>query len=239
LEHHPLAKVKPTKVDTDGIVRYLTPDEHVRLMTALDQRELKKRVDRASANTWRRDRKYPEMPALDDQAFVDYLKPAVVVSLNTGLRQGELLSLAWADVNLTGLQVTVQGANAKSGKTRHVPLNSEATTVLQQWRQQSPESRALVFPGPTGKRMIDVKTAWAKLMLDAKIEKFRWHDMRHDFASQLVMVGVDLNTVRELMGHADLKMTLRYAHLAPAHKAAAVEKLVKPITKLPEIVDGQ
>ena len=71
-----------------------------------------------------------------------------------------------------------------------------------------------------------VKNAWHGVVVGAKVTSFRFHDLRHTFASKLVMAGVDLNTVRELLGHKSLPMTFRYAHLAPEHKAAAVESLV-------------
>jgi site-specific recombinase XerD len=89
------------------------------------------------------------------------------------------------------------------------------------------EDGALIFPSPvSGGELNNVKKSWANLLRDARINNFRWHDMRHDFASKLVMKGIDLNTVRELMGHADMKMTMRYAHLAPSSKLRAVEVLV-------------
>jgi site-specific recombinase XerD len=83
-----------------------------------------------------------------------------------------------------------------------------------------------VFAGSGGDPMTEIKSSFLRLMTVTKIVNFRIHDLRHHFASRLVQAGVDLNTVRELLGHADLKMTLRYAHLAPEHRAAAVEKLV-------------
>lgn len=73
--------------------------------------------------------------------------------------------------------------------------------------------------------MTNINKSWEGLMESASLEGFRFHDLRHDFASKLVMAGVDLNTVRELLGHADIAMTLRYSHLAPAKLAAAVAML--------------
>lgn len=225
LPTHPLAAVKASKVEHGGVVRYLAVDERQRLLATLAARESSVRTKRATANEWRRQRGYPEMPELPDGAFVDHLRPAIIISLNTGMRQGELFSLRWADVDLERSQLTICADSAKSGRTRHIPLNSEALTALQRWREQCDKKATLVFPGTDGKRRVDVKTSWSRLLRSADVQDFRWHDMRHDFASRLVMAGVDLNTVRELLGHADLKMTLRYAHLAPEHKAAAVAKL--------------
>lgn len=84
----------------------------------------------------------------------------------------------------------------------------------------------MVFAGKDGCPMDNVQSSWERLIKDAGLFDFRWHDLRHSFASKLVMAGVDLNTVRELLGHSDIKMTLRYAHLAPEHKHAAVARLV-------------
>jgi len=143
----------------------------------------------------------------------------VLVSLNTGMRRGELTSITWDDVDLRRKVVTIRGGYSKAGRARHIQLNSEAVEVLKRYRKQhTGEGRIFAVHS--------VKKAWGELLTKAKISGFRWHDLRHSFASRLVMKGVDLNTVRELLGHSDLTMTLRYAHLAPEHKAAAVEKLI-------------
>ena len=226
LAESPLSgRVKPLKVDATPNVRYLNDEEGERLRVALGARDARIRRQRASANKWRLARGYQPLPSLRGH-FADHLLPMVVLSLNTGLRRGEVFGLTWADVDLERAMLTVRGEGAKSGQTRHVPLNVEALDVLTRWHESA--SADLVFPGENGARMTAVRTAWSKVLADAEIVGFRWHDMRHTFASRLVMAGVDLNTVRELLGHADTKMTLRYAHLAPHVKVDAVARLARP-----------
>lgn len=222
IDTHPLAKLKQLKVDSKGVIRYLAADETKRLRDALDARQDEMRAERESANTWRTDRHREPMPSLLEQPFTDHLKPMVLVSLNTGMRRGELFDLKWSAVNFDTKTITVAGATTKTSDTRHIPMNQETLGVLEAWKKQVSKS-PYVFSGQGGGRFEDVKSAWLKLLERAKIDGFRWHDMRHDFASRLVMAGVPLNTVRDLLGHADIKMTLRYAHLAPGSKAAAVE----------------
>ena len=157
--------------------------------------------------------------------FADYLKPMILVALNTGLRRGEIFNLLWSDVNFEKRELTIEGATSKSGQTRHVQLNSQAYTILHDWQQQS--NGDYVFPSPrTGGRFNNIKKSWAGLRERAHIKDFRFHDLRHSFASKLVAAGVDLYTVKELMGHSSIQMTEKYAHLAPEHMADAVEKIV-------------
>lgn len=225
---NPIAGVKRVKVDSNRRVRFLSQEEEARLRDALDEREERLRQGRDNANVWRRERDYDLLTDLRSLAYADHLKPLVLLSLNTGMRQGEVFALRWSDVDPHRREITVAGATAKSGQTRHIPMNDEAHTVLSRWREQS-DGTGLVFPGRDGGEMNNVRTSWEGVLEAAEITDFRWHDLRHTFASKLVMVGVDLNTVRELLGHSDIKMTLRYAHLAPEHKAAAVAKLVREI----------
>jgi len=225
LSSHPMASVKMAKVDAIGHVRFLSEDEAARLQGALDARDELLKAKRASANEWRRARGYPEWP--DHGVYPDHLTPLVTLARHTGCRRGELFALRWRDVDLAGATITVKGDTAKSGQTRVIPLNSDAVGVLRAWRPTEAKGAALVFANAEGGALTDVKTAFLRVLKAARIEGFRFHDLRHDFASRLVQGGVDLNTVRELLGHADLKMTLRYAHLAPEHKAAAVAVLVR------------
>jgi integrase len=219
-----LADLKPLKVDTLGAIRYLTEDEEIRLRTVLAHRDTHLKAARARGNAWRRQRGYVEMPSLYSNAYGDHLMPMVLLSLNTGVRRGELFNLRWRDVNIHTKTLTVRGETAKSGQTRHIPLNSEALDVLMKWSQQIP-GEGFVFPGKEGERLDNVRKSWDGVLKAAGIVDFRWHDLRHTFASNLIMAGVPLNSVRELLGRTTLQMTLRYAHLAPDHKADAVERL--------------
>jgi len=215
-------KVERPKIDRTPKVRYLSREEEVRLREALETRDHEMRTARASANAWRRARKRELLPALPH--YGDHLTPAVLISMNTGMRRGELLALRWASIDFKGKQLTIEGSTAKSLQTRHLPLNSEALATLKAWREQAPAGER-VFAIDTG-----FKSAWAPLLTRAKITGFRWHDLRHHFASRLVQAGVPLNTVRELLGHGSLAMTLRYAHLAPDQKREAVARLTEART---------
>lgn len=193
---NPIRGIKKLKeIDSKTIVRYLSVKERERLYAALEGKN-------------------------------GHLKYMIIVSLNTGIRQGALFALKWDDINFKDKTITLRATSAKSRKTTIIPINQAVIDALLIWREISPKNGPLVFPSPRGGGELDnVKKAWTAILKQANIKNFRWHDMRHDFASRLVMAGVDLNTVRELLGHSDLKMTMRYAHLAPEAKRSAVDLL--------------
>lgn len=224
---NPLQTLKPIKTDKTGVIRFLSESEEKALRTALDDRQDLQRKARANYNDWLRARRKPELRSLQMLPFTDYLKPMVLLGINTGIRRGEQFNLQGGDVDLSQRILTIRGVGSKSSQTRHIPLNDEAFQVLARWFNQAAVGKnALVFPSPeTGERFDNIKKSWKGLVESSSVENFRFHDLRHTFASKLVMRSVDLYTVKELLGHKNIETTQRYAHLAPKHKARAVELL--------------
>ncbi|MDD5653887.1 MAG: site-specific integrase [Candidatus Omnitrophica bacterium] len=152
-----------------------------------------------------------------------HLLPIVKLALNTGMRKGEILRLKWQDIDFKRDIAYLQ--ETKSGEKREIPLNNTAKNTLLAMPKH-PDS-PYVFCNKEGEPYGDIKKSWLTAVKKACIINFHFHDLRHTFASQLVMSGVDLNTVRELLGHHSFEMTLRYSHLSPGHKKQAVDTLDK------------
>lgn len=162
----------------------------------------------------------------ESQTLIDacstHLRGIVITALNTGMRKEEILSLEWVrHIDLRHGFILLD--KTKNGERREIPINKVLRETLQSLirRIDSP----YVFIDCYGRRFKDVKRSFASACRQARIKDFRFHDLRHTFASQLLMAGVDLTTVKELLGHKTITMTLRYAHLAPSHKTNAVERL--------------
>jgi len=136
----------------------------------------------------------------------------------TGVRRGEALGLEWENVDRSrGVVVLVK---TKNGKPRDVQLSRNADTVLaRRWKQGA---TGLVF---VSRNWNSFRQAWTAALKAAGIRRFRFHDLRHTTASWLVQQGRSLKEVKELLGHSDIAITLRYAHLAPDHLRAAVASL--------------
>jgi len=163
-----------------------------------------------------------------------HLKPLVLTALYTGFRAGELLSLTWSDVSFGRQVITVRAAYAKNGDSRSVPMNKVLTETLQAVRMTGLATE-WVFCNQHGVPYRSFRSAFERAVRKAGLVDVTFHDLRHTFASRLVMSGVDLPTVKELMGHKTIAMTLRYTHLSSDHKHRAVRTLEQFANHVPSI----
>ena len=154
-------------------------------------------------------------------ACASHLRPIVVLAINTGMRKGELLQLKWQHVDLENGFIHVE--DTKSGKRRDIPMNRTTRYVLE--RQPRHIRSPYLFCKSTGEPFGNVKKAFGGACRRVELEDVVFHTLRHTFASRLVMAGADLVIVKELLGHSSLDMVLRYAHLSPGHRRAAVRRL--------------
>jgi integrase len=153
-----------------------------------------------------------------------YLRPVIVLALNTGMRRGELLSLEWERIDLMRRRIQILNAKTTSSE-RSIPMNSTVYVLLCGLGQK--RHSKLLFPSKRreGGRVLDLKKGFKKAVKLAGLPTIRFHDLRHTFATRLVQAGVDIITVQHLLGHARISMTARYAHSPDQARVAAVERL--------------
>lgn len=166
--------------------------------------------------------------AAESEPKASHLADFIRLALHTGCRKGELLGLEWKRVDLQAGLIHLEAEHTKAGRRRAVPMNREARAAMvsrARFRaQHCPDSR-WVFCRQDGSRIQAVKRSFATACRKAGIEDYHVHDMRHTCAAWLVSAGVPLTEVRDLLGHSSVKMTERYAHLAPENVRAAVALL--------------
>lgn len=157
-----------------------------------------------------------------------YLRPIILVALHTGTRRGEVLTLKWADLDFG--QKLVRVTHTKNHRTRYIPMNSKLEKLLESIKPEATtwEKSAYVFANAeTETKFKDLSRAFEGACRRAGLEDVTFHTLRHSFASRLAQAGVPLNTIRELLGHGDMTVTMRYAHLAPNNLREAVQVLVE------------
>ena len=161
------------------------------------------------------------------------LRPILTVALNTGMRKNEILTLRWENINLLHSVITVPAADAKSGKSRQVPMNEAVISAL---KAQSKTGPFVFMNGETGSHFNSVKTAFhgacRRARKDPENEKdpgivgVRFHDLRHTAATKMIEAGVNIVTVSKILGHASIEITYqRYCHPSPEDMKSAVDRL--------------
>ena len=159
-------------------------------------------------------------------ASSEHLRPIIIAALNTGMRVAETLSLIWSQINLKKREIEV--VKTKSGKKRVIPINDALLDMFN--RLEKADDFVFLYHDPKTKKprpVKSIKRSFTNACKRAGIKALTFHDLRHTFASRLVGRGIDLITVKELLGHSSVKTTERYTHTHKEEKKRAVDVLVK------------
>ena len=201
MEYNPARRVKRER-EPQGRVRFLSDDERERLLLACKNSR--------STN----------------------LYPAVVLALSSGMRSAEIRYLKWDDIDLTKGHITLN--DTKNKERRRIPVRGFALEILREHAKVRRIDSNFVFPGEftnkTGKPFTS-REPWLDAIKEAKVNDFRFHDLRHSCASYLAMNGASLLEIAEVLGHKTLVMVKRYSHLAETHTAGVVERMTNQIFK--------
>jgi integrase len=202
IEESPLRRVNKMR-EPRGRVRFLSDEERVRLLQACEE------------------------------SGHSYLLTVVVLALSTGMRRSEIMHLRWEDVDIFEERIVIQ--DTKNGERRAVPLTGRALNLVKVLGRVRRIDTDLIFPsarrrrGGGGEKPIDLRTPWEDALEKARIENFRFHDLRHSAASYLAMNGATPTEIAEVLGHKTLAMVKRYAHLSEAHTKQVVASMNEKI----------
>jgi len=153
------------------------------------------------------------------EASISYLRPIINTALNTGMRKGEILSLKWADVDLTNSYIIINQTNSKSKKQRKIPVNSFLKKLLIELKLKSPQGE-YVFLDNKGQKINTIRTAYTAACRRANLIGLRFHDLRHTTATRMVESGANIVVISKILGHSDIKTTMRYTHPEDSLKEA-------------------
>ena len=168
----------------------------------------------------------------------EYVRPIILTAIHSGLRKSELFKLEWSDIDFERgiLSVTAKGErHTKNYKNREIPMTDQLIACLKNLKVRN----NWVFCKEDGQPYSgDIRKSLASAAKRAGIARFNLHNLRHTFASHLVMEGIDLPTVQELMGHSSITTTMIYAHLAPEHLKKAIERLCTRFSNVTNTAQG-
>lgn len=213
------------------VVRYLAALSHV-LSTAVMEWQLldinptvrvKKPKEPRGRERFLSDQERDQLLSYCRESVHPYLYTIVVLAISTGMRKGELMSLRWSQVDFKAQRITLY--KTKNGERRSVPLVSHALVLLQMLNSNRRPDSDLLFPGKSGISPIEINKPWYNALEAAKIENFRFHDLRHSAASYLAMGGASLLEIANVLGHKTLSMVKRYSHISDNHTADVVSKM--------------
>lgn len=142
-----------------------------------------------------------------------YLKDFIIIALNTGMRKGEILSLRWDQIRSGFIYLS----ETKTNEARQIPITNDLEECFKAIKNRRQINSVYLFPNRRDKRgghIKDIKTSFKSTLERTGIKDFRPHDLRHTFASHYIMRGGSLKALKEILGHNDIKMTMRYAHLS-------------------------
>lgn len=209
---NPLREVNKLRV-TNKLERHLLPEEEQRMYQVCDD-----------------DFSFSKMPIEEQERLQRihngehaYLKPILIMALNTGMRKGEILNMTWDCVDFAKNEISA--LNTKNGKKNTIPMSSKLRQILlEMYKTQS--HNKYVFTNPyTGTKYNDIKKCFKTVCRLANVKNLRFHDLRHTGATRMVAAGVPLPVVKQILNHASIQTTMRYAHTMREQEITAVEAL--------------